>query len=150
MHKPCTNVSSYIFERRYSSRFYTIVGGVEMKNDDFSINLSSIFIKLMGIWMANGQSEKCVRNMTILYSIIALLFGLWLQITDMYYSWGDFSVSQSLFLLKLNSQIFRKHRFASYCYQIIFVIINCFFVMNCASIRSVINKKSLIQHDILY
>ncbi|XP_043793986.1 odorant receptor Or2-like [Apis laboriosa] len=91
MHKPYTNVLSSISERRYSSRFYTVVRDIEMKNDDFSINLSSIFIKLIGIWMANGQSEKYVRNMTIVYSIIALVFGLWLQITDMYYSWGDFS-----------------------------------------------------------
>ena len=77
-----------------------------MKNDDFSINLSSIFIKLMGIWMANDQSEKYVRNVTILYSIIALLFGLWLQITDMYYSWGDFSVS----LLEMEFTNFYKTR----------------------------------------
>lgn len=131
MRKPCTSVLSSISERRYSSRFYSIVRGIEMEKEDFSINLSSIFIKLMGIWMANGQSEKCVRNVTIVYSIIALLFGLWLQITDMYYSWGDFSVSIHYFCYLLKFTNFYKISYT----HLNSILLIAFYCNNCASIR---------------
>ncbi|CAD1469144.1 unnamed protein product, partial [Heterotrigona itama] len=61
------------------------------KTDDLSISLTSIFMKLVGLWMAANQSEQRVRNFTVGYTMIAIIFGTWVQITDMCYSWGDFS-----------------------------------------------------------
>ncbi|KAK9293410.1 hypothetical protein QLX08_011644 [Tetragonisca angustula] len=61
------------------------------KNDDKSISLTSIFMKLVGLWMAGNRSEQRVRDITVGYTLIAILFAMWVQSTDMYYSWGDFS-----------------------------------------------------------
>ncbi|KAK9295815.1 hypothetical protein QLX08_009946 [Tetragonisca angustula] len=61
------------------------------KTDDVSISLTSIFMKLVGLWIAANKSEQRVRNITVGYTMIAIIFGTWIQITDMCYSWGDFS-----------------------------------------------------------
>ncbi|KAF3426621.1 hypothetical protein E2986_13967 [Frieseomelitta varia] len=72
------------------------------KNDDKSISLTSIFMKLVGLWMASNRSEQRVRDITVGYTLIAILFAIWVQFTDMYYSWGDFSVRP----LIINSEIY--------------------------------------------
>ena len=65
-----------------------------LKTDDLSISLTSIFMKLVGLWMAANKLQQRVRNITVGYTMIAIIFGMWIQITDMCYSWGDFSVSK--------------------------------------------------------
>ena len=70
--------------------------------EDISISLTSIFMKLVGLWMARNRSEQRVRDITLGYTLIAILFAIWVQSTDMYYSWGDFSVRP----LIINSEIY--------------------------------------------
>ncbi|KAK1137079.1 hypothetical protein K0M31_001606 [Melipona bicolor] len=62
-----------------------------VKTDDISISLTAIFMKLVGLWMASNRSEQRVRNITVGYTLIAIVFAFWVQTTDIYYSWGDFS-----------------------------------------------------------
>lgn len=53
-------------------------------------------MKLVGLWMATERSEQRIRDITVGYTLVAIIFAMWLQTTDMYYSWGDFSVSLSI------------------------------------------------------
>ncbi|XP_050594280.1 odorant receptor 13a-like [Bombus affinis] len=62
-----------------------------IKTDDISVRLTSIFMKLVGLWMATERSEQRIRDITVGYTLVAIIFAMWLQTTDMYYSWGDFS-----------------------------------------------------------
>ncbi|XP_017795356.1 PREDICTED: uncharacterized protein LOC108576806 [Habropoda laboriosa] len=70
-----------------------IITGYDMSSfttDDISISLTSVFMKIVGLWMASNRFEQRVRNITLCYTLIAILFALWIQMTDLYYSWGDF------------------------------------------------------------
>ncbi|XP_031371298.1 LOW QUALITY PROTEIN: uncharacterized protein LOC102674860 [Apis dorsata] len=58
---------------------------------DVSVSLTSIFMKLVGIWMAGNQYEQRIRNITVIYSLVAIIFALWIQSMNIFYSWGDFS-----------------------------------------------------------
>lgn len=60
---------------------------------DISVRLTSIFMKLVGLWMAANQYEQRMRNAMITYNVVAILFALWIQTMDIYYSWGNLSVS---------------------------------------------------------
>ncbi|CAK9824227.1 Odorant receptor 13a [Anthophora retusa] len=62
----------------------------DLKSEDVSIRITSVFMKIIGLWMAANRSEQRVRNITVTYSLIAILIGLWIQTTDLYHSWGDF------------------------------------------------------------
>ncbi|CAL7937529.1 unnamed protein product [Xylocopa violacea] len=61
------------------------------RSDDLSIGLTSIFMKLVGLWMASDRAEQRVRDYTLSYTLIAILFAVWVQGRSIYYSWGDFS-----------------------------------------------------------
>ncbi|CAK9796317.1 Odorant receptor 13a [Anthophora plagiata] len=61
-----------------------------LKTDDLSVSLTSIFVKMVGLWKATNQSERRIRNITLMYTLFAILFALWVEIRDLYYSWGDF------------------------------------------------------------
>ncbi|XP_031773979.1 odorant receptor Or2-like isoform X2 [Apis florea] len=71
---------------------------------DISVRLTSIFMKLVGLWMAANQYEQRMRNAMITYNVVAILFALWIQTMDIYYSWGNlsaciFSTSNTLSLI---------------------------------------------------
>ncbi|XP_076758959.1 odorant receptor 10-like [Xylocopa sonorina] len=61
------------------------------KSNDVSIGITSVFMKLVGLWMAADRAEQRVRDCTLSYTLIAILFAVWVQARDIYYSWGDFS-----------------------------------------------------------
>ncbi|XP_033362101.1 odorant receptor 13a-like [Bombus vosnesenskii] len=62
-----------------------------LKSHDISISLTSTFMKLVGLWTSKNQSERRVRLITQIYTFAIILFALWLELTDIYYSFGDLS-----------------------------------------------------------
>lgn len=83
-----TIVTSYIQRVFLSSE-----NDMSFLESDVSVSLTSIFMKLVGLWMAADQYEQRLRNISVTYNLVAILFALYLQTTDIYYSWGNFSVS---------------------------------------------------------
>ncbi|XP_061939171.1 odorant receptor 47a-like isoform X2 [Apis cerana] len=71
---------------------------------DISVSLTSIFMKLVGLWMASNQHQQRMRNIMVSYNVIAIFFALWIQAMDIYHSWGNiraclFSTSNTLSLI---------------------------------------------------
>lgn len=64
--------------------------------NDISITVTLIFAKIVGLWLAADRFEQRIRTVTLIYTLSAILFAVWIQIRDFYYSWGDFSVSDSV------------------------------------------------------
>ncbi|KOX67300.1 hypothetical protein WN51_00080 [Melipona quadrifasciata] len=60
---------------------------------DISITISQFMLKVVGIWISANDAEKCQRKFAMAYTIGSHIFGLYINLTDIYYSWGDFNVS---------------------------------------------------------
>ncbi|XP_076166224.1 uncharacterized protein LOC143146099 [Ptiloglossa arizonensis] len=58
--------------------------------NDISIAISSFFMKCVGIWSARNEFEQRLRNATLIYTVFTIIFSVWVQTRDFYYSWGDF------------------------------------------------------------
>ncbi|XP_046143136.1 odorant receptor 13a-like [Osmia bicornis bicornis] len=58
--------------------------------DDVSIAFTSFFMKLIGFWLAANRSEQRLRDVTLFYTMFAILFALWVQTVDFYHSREDF------------------------------------------------------------
>ncbi|XP_078041898.1 odorant receptor 13a-like isoform X1 [Augochlora pura] len=76
---------------------------------DFSIVLSAILMKCVGIWFADNRFEQRLRNGTFIYTIIAIVFGVWVQAEDLFHSWDDFGVRTYIAcnILCLNIALFK-------------------------------------------
>ncbi|XP_076629918.1 uncharacterized protein LOC143346060 [Colletes latitarsis] len=59
-------------------------------SENFTITLSSFFMKCVGIWSANTDFEQRLRNFALFCTVFTLIFSVWVQTRDLYYSWGDF------------------------------------------------------------
>ncbi|XP_017766917.1 PREDICTED: odorant receptor 13a-like [Eufriesea mexicana] len=57
---------------------------------DLSVSVASFYLRLSGFWLATSRREQLLRNATILYTIIILIFFLWLQMRGLYFSLEDF------------------------------------------------------------
>nr|XP_034179569.1 odorant receptor 13a-like [Osmia lignaria] len=57
---------------------------------DVSITFTSFFMKLIGFWLAANRSEQRLRDVTLFYTMFAILFALWIQTVDFYHSREDF------------------------------------------------------------
>ncbi|XP_076678238.1 odorant receptor 10-like [Andrena cerasifolii] len=89
-------------------------------DDDLSLMVASIFMKISGLWLAADDDEQRRRNITLAYTISLILFSVYLQTTDFYHSVDDIgdclyiacnilSASMSLFkivVLLLNRNFF--------------------------------------------
>ncbi|CAK9809327.1 Odorant receptor 13a [Anthophora quadrimaculata] len=87
---------------------------------DFALSMTAILMKITGLWLAKDKKEERKRLYTLIYTIIAILFGVWVQIRDFYYSWPNFSdcaytacniLSLVMVLLKVTVIIVHKKKF---------------------------------------
>lgn len=71
-------------------------GGCDMNGllngGDASMTMTAAFMKLVGLWTAKNRREQRARKFALIYTVAAMLFTLWIEFTDFYYSFGDFSV----------------------------------------------------------
>ncbi|XP_053976581.1 uncharacterized protein LOC128875218 [Hylaeus volcanicus] len=76
---------------------------------DFSIAISSFFMKCVGIWSANNSAQQRSRNVMLIYTVFTILFAVWIQTRDLYYSWGDFGTCTYIGcnILCLNMALFK-------------------------------------------
>ncbi|KAK9293404.1 hypothetical protein QLX08_011640 [Tetragonisca angustula] len=58
---------------------------------DISITLSQFMLKIVGIWMSANDAERRHRKFAMAYTIGLHIFSLYINFTDIYYSWGDFN-----------------------------------------------------------
>nr|XP_033340024.1 odorant receptor 13a-like [Megalopta genalis] len=63
---------------------------IEVQTDDFAISVASFFMKVAGFWMYVDQAEKRRRNITLFYTVALILFSVYVQVTDFYYTEDDF------------------------------------------------------------
>ncbi|KOC59503.1 Odorant receptor Or2 [Habropoda laboriosa] len=66
------------------------------KTDDLGFSVTSMFVKMIGLWMAKNQFEQHVRNVTLFYTFFFVSFGFYVEATNLYHSWGDLSVSNHI------------------------------------------------------
>lgn len=69
-------------------------GGRDMNGGDASMIMTATFMKLVGLWTARNRRERRARKFALIYTVAAMLFALWIEFTDFYHSFGDFSVSE--------------------------------------------------------
>ncbi|XP_076678239.1 odorant receptor 13a-like [Andrena cerasifolii] len=57
--------------------------------DDISLMIVSTFMKISGLWLAADDREQRRRNITLLYTIGQIFFGVYLLTADLLHSLGD-------------------------------------------------------------
>lgn len=60
---------------------------------DISITLSQFLLKLAGVWMTVNNAEERRRRLTMAFTAVIHVYGLYLNLGDAYYTWNDLSVS---------------------------------------------------------
>ncbi|XP_016771083.1 odorant receptor Or2 isoform X2 [Apis mellifera] len=58
---------------------------------DVSIVVSQFLLKLTGVWMTVNDGEKRRRRIAMAYTFVIQVYGLYLNIGDIYHSWDDLS-----------------------------------------------------------
>lgn len=62
---------------------------------DVSFSVAVFYLKIVGLWLSTNLVEKWFRNALVTYTVLAIIFNMWMQLRGLYFSWGDFSVSIS-------------------------------------------------------
>lgn len=60
---------------------------------DFALLMTGFLMKIVGLWLTKNKEEERTRQLTLMYTVVAILFGVWVQFRDFYYSWPNFGVS---------------------------------------------------------
>ncbi|XP_043512090.1 uncharacterized protein LOC122529743 [Frieseomelitta varia] len=58
---------------------------------DISVRLSQFLLKVVGISMATNDAEERLKKVAMAYTIGFHVFSLYMNISDIYHSWGDFN-----------------------------------------------------------
>ncbi|XP_043512117.1 odorant receptor 49b-like [Frieseomelitta varia] len=76
---------------------------------DISFRLTTFFLKVVGLWFRTTRVEKWLRNAVVVYSILTLVFSIWIHWRELYFSWGDFNISSHIVLniLVLNMDLLK-------------------------------------------
>ncbi|CAL7937536.1 unnamed protein product [Xylocopa violacea] len=64
---------------------------------DVSINWTAFLLKLCGVWLTENSVEKRKRKIFIAYTAVALIYGVYVNVVDVYHCWGD--LSHCIFLI---------------------------------------------------
>ncbi|XP_076302854.1 odorant receptor 10-like [Lasioglossum baleicum] len=59
--------------------------------NDISIRFSQFLLKITGTWITTNRSERRQRKFATAYTIFMVIYAIYLNISDAYYTWGDFS-----------------------------------------------------------
>ncbi|KAF3419820.1 hypothetical protein E2986_12175 [Frieseomelitta varia] len=60
---------------------------------DMSIKMSHILLKLTGLSVTTNDSEERGRKFAVVYTIVALIYGVYVNVVDIYHSMNDLDVS---------------------------------------------------------
>lgn len=61
---------------------------------DFSIVITSFHLRFVGFWIANSYAERLWMNLALFYTFSGILLALSTEMRDLYFTWGDFGVSE--------------------------------------------------------
>lgn len=64
---------------------------------DVSIIWTSFLMKIVGLWLATDRNEQRCRDFALIYTVGTLFISICIAFRDIYYSWGNFSVSLNHF-----------------------------------------------------
>lgn len=80
---------------------------------DVSFSLATFFLRVVGFWLTSSPLEEWLGNATVMYSVITIVFSMWVQTRGLYFSWGDFGVSSVMKELNYSLSILflRKYKF---------------------------------------
>lgn len=74
-----------------------IVMNTKRNFSDISLEMSQFLLKAVGSWITVNKTEERQRRINMLYTVTSHIYALYINITDIYHSWGDFNVSTKLF-----------------------------------------------------
>ncbi|XP_017766926.1 PREDICTED: uncharacterized protein LOC108555659 [Eufriesea mexicana] len=69
----------------------------ETQYNDISLRFSQFLLKLTGVWIRTNDSEKRQRRLATFYTILMAIYAIYLNLSDAYYTWGDFGHCTFLF-----------------------------------------------------
>lgn len=75
---------------------------------DLSITVTAFYMKIAGFWTSTNYVEERRRNVTMSYTLFAILFAATTEARDLYFSWGNFSVSRKTSPFKFHSKPVEK------------------------------------------
>ncbi|CAD1480761.1 unnamed protein product, partial [Heterotrigona itama] len=61
---------------------------------DISITITSFHLKFVGFWIADNHTERLWMNFALFYTFGGIFFSLTVEMRDLYFTWGDFGVSE--------------------------------------------------------
>lgn len=69
---------------------------------DISITWTSFLMKVVGLWLAADRDEQRRRDFALVYTVGALFIIVCIGFRDIYFTWGNFSVSIPLSRNEIN------------------------------------------------
>lgn len=63
---------------------------------DMSIKTSQFLLRLTGTWMNVNNTLEHRRRFAMLYTIVLHIYALYINMIDLYYTWGDLNVSMAI------------------------------------------------------
>lgn len=66
------------------------------ESKDISLAITAFYLKYVGFWVADNRVEQRRRNIALGYTIWMLLFSTVILLPELYFTWGDLSVSVRL------------------------------------------------------
>ena len=66
------------------------------KNKYRSVNLTRFYMKIVGFWIADTKREQIMMNVALVYAVIAIVFGIYVELVDLYNCRHEFYVGYFL------------------------------------------------------
>lgn len=63
-------------------------------------------MKIVGFWLVKNHVEERWRNFATIYTTFAILVAIVVEMRDLYFTWGDFSVSEKFNFVIVTWRIF--------------------------------------------
>ncbi|CAL7937524.1 unnamed protein product [Xylocopa violacea] len=60
---------------------------------DISFTVAAFFLKFVGIWLATNRYVEWFRNVAVVYTVIALIFCIWVQMRNVFFYGADFTIT---------------------------------------------------------
>lgn len=60
---------------------------------DVSIKMSEFLLKITGLSRTTNSAEEIRRKLTIVYTIVALVYGVYVNVVDIYHNMDNLDVS---------------------------------------------------------
>ena len=85
------------------------MSSINKKTRDLSITIVSFYMRIAGFWLSKNYAEERRRKFARMYSLSAVVIAGGVEIRDLYFSWGNFSVSEQFNFIALQWRKISDH-----------------------------------------